>query len=185
MTSVEAWNWEEVTTLSVPATRLVAKVEALLGGDAEARSKAEAVLYVQLANQGALYSAAAPCVDLLAELVREHGRLTAESVSVLEAVLGARTPGLEVTVHGAAVDVAEYCRRRILELVPAILREAEEADPAYLREVFFLVPQLADSSPEVLDFLRKQAASLDGELLEQCREALEEAEDVIRDGHMP
>lgn len=181
----EAWNWDDVTTMSVPATRLVPKVEALLGGDADARRNAQAVLYVQLANQGQLYSAAAPCVDLIADLVREHGRLTAESVSVLEAVLSARTPGLEVTVDGAAVDVAAYCRRRILELVPAILRGAEETDPAYLREVFFLVPQLADSSAEVLDFLREQASSLDGELLEECREALEEAEDVIRDGHMP
>lgn len=185
MTSAEAWNWEEVTTLSVPGSRLVSKVEALLGGDAEARRAAGAVLYCELANQGQLYSAAAPCVDLIAEYACEHGRLNAEAVSLLEAVLSARTPGLVVTVHGGAVDVAEYCRGRILELVPVMLGCADGKDSAYLREVFFLVPQLADSSPQVLDFLRKQMSSLDGEMLMQCRGALEEAEEVVRDGHMP
>ncbi|MEU8765241.1 hypothetical protein [Streptomyces sp. NPDC048659] len=185
MTPGQARDWAGVTAMSVPAAGLVPKVEALFDGDAGARGGAEAVLYVQVANQGQLYSAAAPCVDLIAELARERGRATAEAVSVLEAVLNARTPGLTVTVGGAAVDAAGYCRRRILELLPLLLDGAAGAEPRYLRELFFLLPQLADSAPGILGFLREREPGLDGEALTWCREALEEAADVLRDGHMP
>ncbi|SHI51701.1 hypothetical protein SAMN05444521_7763 [Streptomyces sp. 3214.6] len=83
------------------------------------------------------------------------------------------------------MDVSEYCRKRILDLLPEILREADGEDVQLFREVCFLIPQLADSSQEVIEFLNLSISRFEGELRRVSSEALEEAQEVLRDGHMP
>jgi hypothetical protein len=181
----EEWDWESLTTLSVPSSRLRQHLGRLLGKDAEERRRAGGLLYCEVANQGQLYSAAAPCVDVVAEHVESGGGFTSDSVALLESILNARSPGLQASVGGVLVDVAEYCRKRILDLLPEMLREADGEDIELFREVCFLIPQLADSSPEVMEFLDLSISRYEGELRRASAEALEEAREVLRDGHMP
>ncbi|WP_331721195.1 hypothetical protein [Streptomyces sp. NBC_00454] len=181
----EEWDWESLTTLSVPSSQLRRHLERLLGRDAEERNRAGGLLYCEVANQGQLYSAAAPCVDIIAEHVESGGGLSADSVALLESILSARSPGLQLLVGGVLVDVAGYCRKRILDLLPEILREADGEDSELFREVCFLIPQLADSSEEVIKFLGLSISRFEGELRRVSSEALEEAEEVLREGHMP
>src|SRR5690606_5038173 len=98
---------------------------------------------------------------------------------LLESILNARSAGLRASAAGGTVEVEAYCRRRILEILPDLLSEADGRDAEYFREVCFLVPQLADSSEEVVEFLRSSVASLQGELRRMAVEALEEAEEVV------
>ncbi|MDX2682451.1 hypothetical protein [Streptomyces soliscabiei] len=180
----EEWDWESLTTLSVPSNQLRQHLGRLLGRDAEARRRAGGLLYCEVANQGHLYSTAAPCVDIIAEHVESGGGFSSDSIALLESILNARSPGLQVTVDGARVDVSEYCRKRILDLLPEILREADGEDVQLFREVCFLIPQLADSSPEVIEFLKLSISRFEGELRRVSSEALEEAQEVLRDGHI-
>jgi hypothetical protein len=69
--------------------------------------------------------------------------------------------------------------------LPQVLSHADGSDAEYFREVCYLIPQLADSSGEVVDFLRTSASTLEGELRKAAVEALEEAEEVVEEGHMP
>ncbi|MFE6751151.1 hypothetical protein ACFVGM_35260 [Kitasatospora purpeofusca] len=103
---------------------------------------------------------------------------------MLESILNARSPGLQVLVDGVPLDAAEYCRKRILDLLPEILQEADGKDFEFFREVCFLIPQLADSSDEVIRFLNLSISRFEGELRRVSSEALEEAEEVMREGHM-
>ncbi|MFD9390472.1 hypothetical protein ACFWBB_06945 [Streptomyces sp. NPDC060000] len=181
----EDWDWESLTTLSVPSSQLRQHLGRLLGRDAEERKRAGGLLYCEVANQGHLYSAAAPCVDVIAEHVESGGGFSPDSLALLESILNARSPGLQVIVGGVLVDVAEYCRKRILDLLPEILREADGEDVELFREVCFMIPQLADSSQEVIEFLDLSISRFEGELRRVSSEALEEAQEVLRDGHMP
>ncbi|MFE7353499.1 hypothetical protein ACFU8Q_09890 [Streptomyces sp. NPDC057543] len=83
------------------------------------------------------------------------------------------------------VDAAEYCRKRILDLLPEILRAADGENSELFREVCYLIPQLADSSEDVIEFLGLSVSRCEGELRSMAGEALEEAEEVRREGHMP
>ncbi|MFD5575278.1 hypothetical protein [Streptomyces cadmiisoli] len=181
----EEWDWESLTAVSIPSSQLRKHLGRLLGMDAEERNRARGVLYCEVANQGYLYDAAAPCVDIIAEHVESGGGLSSNSVDVLESILNARHPGLNVAIGGVAVDVAEYCRKRILDILPEILRKADGEDIELFREVCFLIPQLADSSQEVIEFLSLSVSRFEGELLRISSEALEEAREVQREGHMP
>lgn len=180
----EKWDWDSLAALSVPSSELQEHLGRLLGGDAAERHRAEGFLYCEVANQGQLYSAAAPCVDIIAEHVESGGGLNSDCISLLESILNARSPGLQVLVDGVRVDVANYCRGRILDLLPGILREADGEDLDFFREVCFLIPQLADSSEEVIKFLRRSIFQFEGESRRLSSEALEEAEEVRREGHM-
>ncbi|MFE1834263.1 hypothetical protein [Streptomyces sviceus] len=102
----------------------------------------------------------------------------------MEAMLNARSPGLLVMVGEEETDVAQYVRQRVLDAVSLLIPCAENEDLDWFREFCFLVPQLADSSQEVIDYLRRSAPLLQGEKQAVCHEALEEAEEVLRDGHM-
>ncbi|WP_159393505.1 hypothetical protein [Streptomyces sp. TN58] len=184
MKSSEEWNWESLTTLSIPSNQLRQHLGRLLGSDAEERNRAGGLLYCEVANQGQLYSAAAPCVDIIAEHVGCGGGLNSDSVALLESILNARSRGLQALVDGVSVDVAEYCRRRILDILPEILQKADGEDFELFREVCFLIPQLADSSNEVVKFLSNSISRFEGEFRRVSSEALEEAEEVLRDGHM-
>ncbi|GAA0927204.1 hypothetical protein GCM10009549_49130 [Streptomyces thermoalcalitolerans] len=65
-----------------------------------------------------------------------------------------------------------------------MLSHADGTDAEYFHEICNLVPQLADSSVEVVDFLRKSVAAFTGELHQAAADALKEAEEVAREGHM-
>ncbi|MFF4215701.1 hypothetical protein [Streptomyces nondiastaticus] len=54
MTLPNDWDWDSLTTLSVPARRLPEYLMALVGEEAEARHRARGVLYCEVANQGHL-----------------------------------------------------------------------------------------------------------------------------------
>lgn len=153
-------------------------------GSAERRRDVLGSLYCAVANQGSLYTAAVPCVDLLADVLAAGGAVNAECISLLEMILNSRTPGLTVEVDGVPVDAAGYCRERVLGVLPRILAAVDAQGGEYLREVCLLIPQLADSSPLVLDFLRGVVAGHEGELSECIADATEEAEEVERDGPM-
>ncbi|MFD6416137.1 hypothetical protein [Streptomyces sp. NPDC060194] len=178
------WDWDSLTTLSVPFSQLRQQLGQLLGVDAGERNRASQLLYCEVANQGQLYSAAAACVDIIAEHVKAGGELSSDSIALLESILSARSPGLQVLVGGVLVDAAEYCRERTLDLLPGILRNANGEDFAFFREVCFLIPQLADSSDEVIRFLGSSVLRFEGELRRVSSEALKEAEEVVREGHM-
>ncbi|MFD0403759.1 hypothetical protein [Kitasatospora sp. NPDC127116] len=126
-------------------------------GGVEESDGARSVLYCQVANQGQLYTAAVPRADFLAGHARAGGRLSSAALGILEGILSARTPGSTVLVGGRVVDTAAYCRARILDAVPDILRTAEPADLDRFDAVCFLVPQLADCAPQILDFLHRHA----------------------------
>ncbi|MFJ9703662.1 hypothetical protein [Streptomyces sp. NPDC101234] len=179
------WDWSALTCQTLPGERIPGYLELLLDEDSGERQRAYGVLYCEVANQGQLYSAAAACVDVLVERLERRERLPAEAVSLLEAVLNGRAVGLSVMLDGADTDVAQYARRRILDGVPTLIRHAEDESLNWFKEFCFLVPQLADSSAEVVDYLRRSADRTGGERQALCREALEEAEEVVRDGHMP
>ncbi|MFF2147475.1 hypothetical protein [Kitasatospora sp. NPDC058190] len=183
--TTQAWDWMSLQSLSMPASGIRALLDRLLGGGPEDSRAARAVLYCEVANRGQLFTAAAPCVDVIAEHLRMGGRLNSAAVSTLEVILNARDHGSTVSIDGAPVDTAAYCRARILEVLPEILRTADPADPDHFEEVCFLVPQLADSAPQVLDFLRLHTAGRDSRARELALAALEEAEDVARNGPMP
>ncbi|GAA1299758.1 hypothetical protein [Saccharothrix xinjiangensis] len=185
MNSPQEWNWQALDTLSVPGGELPEYLDWLVGNDAKKRARARKVLYCEVANQGDLYSAAAACVDVIVEHAKSGTVLSPEAVGVLESVLNARSPGLKVGVGGALVDVADYCRGRILEILPQILYRATGKDVDYFREVCHLIPQLADSSEEVVNFLVATLAEHDGQLRQFAADALEEAREVMVDGHMP
>jgi hypothetical protein len=181
----QTWDWDSLETLSVPAAELPAQLERLVGQDADERSRAGRLLYCEVANQGHLYSAAAPCVDALTSLARSDTPLTPQAVSLLESILNARNSGVRAGLEDGSVDVTEYCRNEILAALPQVLSHADGSDAEYFREVCYLIPQLADSSGEVVDFLRTSASTLEGELRKAAVEALEEAEEVVEEGHMP
>jgi hypothetical protein len=185
MIFTRTWDWSCLETLSVPVADLPVYLDRLLGQDPAERDRAEGVLYCQVANQGHLYSAAAPCVDALAARARTGEPLTPQAVSLLECVLNARNAGVRAAVEGGSVDVAGYCRSEVLAVLPQLLRHADGADAEYFREVCYLIPQLADSSEAVLSFLRRSASTLVGELRQVAADALEEAEEVASEGHMP
>ncbi|MFF1302634.1 hypothetical protein [Streptomyces sp. NPDC058307] len=181
----DRWDWSTLTCQSLPGERIPGYLERLLDRDEGERKRAYGVLHCEVANQGQLYSAAAACVDVLVAWLEGRGRLPAEAVSLMEAILNARSPGHSVMVGEAATDVAQYVRQRVLDGVPLLVSCAENEDLDWFREFCFLVPQLADSSQEVIDYLRRSAPLLQGEKRALCYEALEEAEEVLRDGHMP
>ncbi len=174
------WDWTSLTTLSIPAVHLIPHIEALTAQDSDDRHRAGALLYCELANQGELYSAAAACVDFLADHLVAGGCLNAECIELIEAILEARSPGLTVNVRGEGVEVEEFCRNRVLEVLPLILECVEGEDLEYFREVCFLIPPLADSSAQVVGFLRASVVRYEGEWLRVCSEALVEAEEVVR-----
>ncbi|MEV5337594.1 hypothetical protein AB0K93_03800 [Streptomyces sp. NPDC052676] len=178
------WDWDSLETLSIPATELRTHLERLLGEDPDERSRAGRLLYCEVANQGHLYSAAAPCVDALTTLARAGTPLTPPSVSLLESILNARNAGVRAGTADGSVDVTSYCRNEILATLPQLLSHADGTDAEYFREVCYLIPQLADSSDEVISFLRKSVSTLEGELRQAAAEALEEAEEVAEEGHM-
>ncbi|MFE6055266.1 hypothetical protein ACFQ6N_31335 [Kitasatospora sp. NPDC056446] len=184
----QEWDWSSLEVLggtAWPSSRTPRYLERLVAGGPEESHRARAVLYCEVANQGQLYTAAAPCVDFITGHVRAGGRPNTAALSLLEEILNARDPGSTVVVDGRTVDTAAYCRARILEIVPEILRTANPADPDHFRGVCFLVPQLADSAPQILDFLRGHAFGRFVGARKPALEALEEAEEVVRDGHSP
>ncbi|WP_077798742.1 hypothetical protein [Streptomyces sp. JHA26] len=181
----QTWDWDSLETLSVPAAELPAHLERLVGQDPDERSRAGRLLYCEVANQGHLYSAAAPCVDALTHLARTGTPLTPQAVSLLESILNARNASARAGLEGGSVDVADYSRGEILAALPELLGHADGSDAEYFREVCYLIPQLADSSDEVVGFLRKSVSTLEGELRRVASEALEEAEEVVEEGHMP
>ncbi|MFE5210077.1 hypothetical protein [Streptomyces sp. NPDC056600] len=178
------WDWASLESLSVPAAELRRYLEVLLGPDRDERSKAGRVLYCEVANQGHLYSAAAPCVDALTSAVRSGAPVTPEAVSLLESVLNARNALARAASEDGSVDVAEYCRHEILSVLPHLLEQADGTDADLFREVCYLIPQLADASEAVVVFLRDAVAKLDPELRRVAADALEEAEEVREEGHM-
>ncbi|MEV5547724.1 hypothetical protein AB0L35_16590 [Streptomyces sp. NPDC052309] len=179
------WDWDSLETLSVPAAGLAAHLERLVGQDPDERSRAGRLLYCEVANQGHLYSAAAPCVDALTGLARAGTPLTPQAVSLLESILNARNAGVRAGLEDGSVDVTDYCRSEILAALPQLLSHADGSDAEYFREVCYLIPQLADSTDEVVGFLRESVATLGGELRKVAADALEEAEEVVEEGHMP
>ncbi|WP_448321651.1 hypothetical protein [Streptomyces sp. CO7] len=184
MSFARNWRWETLSTLSVPAHRLEGYLARLVRGDREDRARVRDLLYCEVANQGCLYSGAAPCVDAVTSHARSGAPLTPEAVSLLEVVLNARNPGVRAASAEGDVDVAEYCRAEILDVLPLLLEQAGGAAPDFFREVCFLIPQLAESSTAVARFLVRAVARCDGERRLWAREALEEAREVLRDGHM-
>jgi hypothetical protein len=185
MILTRAWDWDSLETLSVSASELPTYLVRLLEADTGERTHASQVLYCQIANQGHLYSAAAPCVDALTARARTGTPLAPQAVSLLEAMLNARNPGVRAEFEGGAVDVADYCRSEILAVLPQLLQHADGVDAEYFREVCFLIPQLADSSDAVVSFLRRSVSALEGELRQVAADALVEAEEVVEEGHMP
>jgi hypothetical protein len=179
------WDWSALACQTLPAEQIPGYLERLLSEYDDERKRAYGVLYCEVANQGQLYSAAAACVDVLVERLERRGNLPAQAIGLLEAVLSARSPGLSVVVDGADTDVAQYCRQRILDGVPLLVAGADDEELQWFKEFCFLVPELADTSREVIEYLRRSIDSLEGERQALCREALEEAEEVLRDGHMP
>jgi hypothetical protein len=183
---MKRWDWDSLETLSLPASELPTYLERLLGQDPDERTRAERLLYCEVANQGHLYSAAAPCVDALTARARAGTPLAPQAVSLLEAVLNARNPGVRAEFEGGDVDVADYCRSEILAVLPQLLGYADGVDDAeYFREICFLIPRLADSSGAVLAFLRTSVSTCEGELRRVAADALKEAEEVVEEGHMP
>ncbi|MEU3557832.1 hypothetical protein [Streptomyces fragilis] len=178
------WRWETLTTLSLPPQRLEGYLAVLLWGGREDRGRVHGLLYCEVANQGHLYGAAAACVDAVASHARSGAPLTPEAVSLLEAVLSARNPGVRATSAEGDVDVAEYCRAEVLGVLPRVLRQADAAAADFFREVCFLVPQLAGSSTAVARFLVRAAARGEGERRRWALEALEDVREVLRDGHL-
>ena len=71
------------------------------------------------------------------------------------------------------------------DVLPQILQLGRDGDDEDLQEVCYLIPQLADSDEPVVKFLRSEARSASGERVKMVREALEEAEEVLEEGHMP
>ncbi|MFF7382414.1 hypothetical protein [Streptomyces griseoluteus] len=183
-TSEEDWDRASLTTLGIGPAAVSTHLEQLLASDPEERRRASDLLYCEVANQGQLYGAAVLCVDFLAGHTAAGGRQTPESIALLESILNARSPGLRAVRRGNPVDVAEYCREGILKILPEILRSADGRDAGFFREVCFLIPQLADSSDSVIEFLTAATSDHQGELRRLAGEALEEAEDVSREGHM-
>ncbi|MER7768679.1 hypothetical protein [Kitasatospora sp. NPDC096140] len=181
----QMWDWSSLQTLSQPASELPPYLERLVTGTPRESRGARSVLYCEVANQGQLYTAAAACVDFIAGHVRAGGRLNSAAVRILEEILDARTPGLTVEVGERTVDTAAYCRARILDVVPDILHTADPADLGRFGAVCFLVPQLADSAPQIIDFLHRHATHPVSAVRTLVLEALEEAEEVVRDGHNP
>lgn len=91
-----AWDWDSLETLSIPAAGLHTHLERLLGEDPDERTRAGRLLSCEVAHQGHLYSAAAPCVDALTTRATAGTPLTAQSVSLLESILNARNAGVVV-----------------------------------------------------------------------------------------
>ncbi|AIS01005.1 hypothetical protein [Streptomyces glaucescens] len=178
------WDWDSLETLSIPAAEIHTHLERLVGQDPDERTRAGRLLYCEVANQGHLYSAAAPCVDALTTRARTGTPLTPQSVSLLESILNARNAGVRAGLEDGSVDVTSYCRSEILAVLPQLLSHADGSDDEYFREVCYLIPQLADSSDEVVAFLRKSVSTLEGELRQAAVDALEEAEEVAEEGHM-
>jgi hypothetical protein len=178
------WDWDSLETLSIPAAELRTHLERLLGQDPDERTRAGRVLYCEVANQGHLYSAAAPCVDALTARAQTGTPLTPQSVSLLESVLNARNAGARAGLENGSVDVTDYCRSEILAVLPQLLSHADGTGAEYFHEICNLVPQLADSSVEVVDFLRKSVSVFTGELRRAAADALEKAEEVAEEGHM-
>lgn len=185
MTRIDRWNWSVLSCLSLDGELIPGYLERLLNGDDGEQERAFGVLYCEVANQGQLYSAGAASVDVVIRHLQEGGRLPARAVSLLEAILSARDPGLSVTVDGVDRDAAQYARQRILDGVPSLMASSRTEGLEWFREFCFLVPQLSDSSPEVVDFLRHSVTDLEGERRKLCLEALEEAEEVLQEGYMP
>ncbi|MFJ9611535.1 hypothetical protein ACIRS1_34870 [Kitasatospora sp. NPDC101176] len=181
----QAWDWSSLQTMSQPASELPRYLERLVSGGPDERRGARSVLYCEVANQGQLYTAAAACVDFITGYVRAGGRLNSAALRILEEILNARNAGSTVEVDGRTVDTAAYCRDRILGVVPDILRTADPADLDQFDAVCFLVPQLADSAPQIIDFLHRHATHPAPGVRKPVLEALEEAEEVVRDGHNP
>jgi hypothetical protein len=184
VTFSRTWDWDSLETLSIQAAGLHAHLERLLGADPDERIRAGRLLYCEVANQGHLYSAAAPCVDALTTRAKAGTPLSAQSVSLLESILNARNAGVRAGLEDGSVDVTSYCRSEILAVVPQLLSHADGTDAEYFREVCYLIPQLADSSDEVVSFLRKSVSTFEGELRQAAADALEEAEEVVEEGHM-
>lgn len=178
------WDWDSPETLSIPAAELRRHLERLLGQDLDERTRVGRLLYCEVANQGHLYSAAAPCVDVLTPRARTGAPPAPQAVSLLEAILNTRNAGVRAGLEDGSVDVTDYCRSEILAVLPQLLSHADGADPEYFHEICYLVPQLADSSAEVIDFLRKSVPTLEGELCQAADDALEEAEELAREGQM-
>jgi hypothetical protein len=178
------WDWDSLETLSIPATELHTQLERLLRGDVDERTRAGRLLYCEVANQGHLYSSAAPCVDALTTRARAGTPLTPQSVSLLESILNARNTGVRAGLEDESVDVTSHCRSQILAMLPQLLSHADGTDAEYSREVCYLIPQLAGSSDEVVSFLRKSVSTIEGELRQAAADALEEAEEVVGEGHM-
>lgn len=179
-----AWDWDSLETLSIPTAELRTYLERLLGEDPDERARADQVLHCEVASQGHLYSAAASRVDALTTRAGAGAPLAPQAVSLLEAILNARNAGVRAGLEDGSVDVTDYCRNEILAVLPRLLSHADGADPEYFHEICHLVPQLADSSAEVIGFLRKSVSTLEGELRQAAADALEEAEEVAREGHM-
>lgn len=179
-----AWDWDSLETLSIPTAELRTYLERLLGEDPDERARADQVLCCEVASQGHLYSAAAPCVDALTTRAGAGAPPAPQAVSLLEAILNARNAGVRAGLEDGSVAVTDYCRNEILAVLPQVLSHADGADPEYSHEICRLVPQLADSSAEVIGFLRKSVSTLEGELRQAAADALEEAEEVAREGHM-
>ncbi|MFJ3794230.1 hypothetical protein [Kitasatospora sp. NPDC090091] len=181
----QAWDWSSLQSMSRPVYEIPRYLELLVSGSPQASRGARSVLYCEVANQGQLYTAAAACVDFLAGYVRAGGRLNSAALRILEEILNARTPGSTVEIDGRAVDTAAYCRERTLDVIPDILRTADPVDLDQFDAVCFLIPQLADSVPQIIDFLHRHANHPVPGVRKPVLEALEEAEEVVRDGHNP
>lgn len=181
----QKWNLDILTTMNTSAASLLSHIDHLFSESANLRARARIALYCEVANQGQLYSAAAMCVDLVATRVSDYGYASTEAVRLLDEIISARTPGLMVVVDGVSVGVYEYCRVRILDILPTLLLEADNKDDGYLRALSFLIPQLADDASVVLEFLRICTLRYEGYRRQLCAEALREAEEVARNGHMP
>lgn len=186
MSPAVQWDWPSLATLSVPGDRVPTYIDRIFVPEATPdRHRTAEVLYCEVANQGELYEAAAACADTIARRAEGGEPLNRDCISVLEAILSARSPGLQVPVDGTARDVAEYVRQRILDVLPQILQLGRDGDDEDLQEVCYLIPQLADSDESVMEFLRSEAQSASGDRLKMVREALQEAEEVLEEGHMP
>ncbi|WP_433517741.1 hypothetical protein ACQP2T_20665 [Nonomuraea sp. CA-143628] len=175
------WDWSRLSTLTGDAKMIPRLIDEIFSERPQERSSAHGSLYCEVVNQGSLYSAAAGVADVILAELERRGDLSAEAWYLLDAMFRGTSHGRTVFMDGGELKIDDYCRIRIMGMLPLIEDAATGAMGEEFQGIVFLLGGMAEFCPAVSEILEREIAASTGERKIIAEGGLSEALELINE----